>query len=261
MIRDLALGIGLFLQGRTVEESWDTHFNHDISAFKDYFDVVTLKDLWGEEESGLGGQNHHMMVYPSLYYRSSFDFQIQFWALFNNTKILDCPTNSGANRIIDLLDGTVLRDPVAQEHILRPIDHLFWSYGIHEWDLWKNGPFTDLFYNNIHKTFRDYMSHFTYPAVWVSMNTWCVDKVIQTHKMRVPLTVAVNKELGERLKTENFPYYDADLFLRGPQSCNVSGDGRHVKMWVDLYRAQTFFNYLCDENNEWVGNSTAPFLL
>jgi hypothetical protein len=30
-------------------------------------------------------------------------------------------------------------------------------------------------------------------------------------------------------------------------------------MWTDLVRARLFFNYLCDENNNWVGDDMTAF--
>ena len=50
------------------------------------------------------------------------------------------------------------------------------------------------------------------------------------------------------------PYFDADTILRCPTRCNVSADGVHVKMWVDIMRAKVLFNRLCNAKNEWIGD-------
>lgn len=39
-------------------------------------------------------------------------------------------------------------------------------------------------------------------------------------------------------------------------------EGVHVKMWVDLVRARMFFNYVCDEHNNWaLDTKLSSFLL
>lgn len=58
----------------------------------------------------------------------------------------------------------------------------------------------------------------------------------------------------QQLRQRHLPYYDSAAPLRSPQICDVSSDGVHVKMWVDLVRAQIMLNHLCDENNQWVGD-------
>jgi len=264
LIRDLAIGIGLFLQGRTIEESLDVKFDRqDLFALDGWMDQFFL-DMWGVED----GQSY-AWIFPAMNQTNQskndssvpFEFQIQYWHLFCRENMLFRVGTSGANHINDLIDGTVLKDTMAQQYKMRPTDYFFWSYGLHDEGYWWTEPYTELFHNNILGVFGTYVPHFKYPAVWVSMNTRCKDMIPDEFKTQYIMMNTVNQELGARLQSEKLPYYDADLFLRTPQNCNVTGDSLHVKMWVDLYRARSFFNYICDENNHWVGNSTAPFLV
>ncbi len=58
----------------------------------------------------------------------------------------------------------------------------------------------------------------------------------------------------KKLREMGLPLFDAAAPLRSPQVCNVSSDGVHVKMWVDLVRAKMLLNHLCDEDFNWVGD-------
>jgi len=35
--------------------------------------------------------------------------------------------------------------------------------------------------------------------------------------------------------------------------------GIHVRQWIDMNRARVFFNYLCNEYNEWAGDDMKGF--
>jgi hypothetical protein len=219
--------------------------------------------MWGLED----GQSY-AWLFPSVNNTNTirdkdytYDFQIQYWHLYFKDNMIFRVGKSGANHITDVIEGTVLQDPMAIQSKMRPTDYLFWSFGLHDEGWWWEEPFTQNFFDNIHKHYREFIPKFTYPAVWVSMNSRCKAMVADKFKVQYYMMNTVNQELGERLKAEHLPYYDADLFLRTPENCNISGDGLHLKMWVDLYRARTFFNYLCDENNQWVVDNTNPFLL
>ena len=58
----------------------------------------------------------------------------------------------------------------------------------------------------------------------------------------------------KKLRYAGLPYYDSAMSMRSPEVCNLTADGFHVKMWVDLVRAQMLLNHLCDENHNWVGS-------
>lgn len=68
-----------------------------------------------------------------------------------------------------------------------------------------------------------------------------------------------NKYVNKRLLKEKMPYWDAAAVLRTPTRCNVSDDGLHVKMFVDIMRAKMLFNHLCDADMNWRG-STSQFI-
>lgn len=70
---------------------------------------------------------------------------------------------------------------------------------------------------------------------------------------QVNMVEDANLYVREELSKRKLPYFDAASVLRTPLRCNVSADGVHVQMWVDIVRANILFNHLCDANNNWVG--------
>lgn len=76
-------------------------------------------------------------------------------------------------------------------------------------------------------------------------------------KLQAQMVEDANFYVHQALYKDKLPYFDADSVLRSPQRCNVSGDGVHVQMWVDIVRAQIFFNHLCDADWNWIGSEDA----
>ncbi len=66
-----------------------------------------------------------------------------------------------------------------------------------------------------------------------------------------------NYFIHKRLHEEKLPYWDAANMLRTPDICDVSSDGLHVKLWVDIMRARQLLNFLCDDDWNWIGRADA----
>jgi hypothetical protein len=226
----------------TVEESLDIKFDHqDKFALDGWVDNIPYLDMWGNRSSSgwlfpSSNRSHFIAVTNRTPDANQFEFQIQYWALYNNDHLFFQPTTSKKNHLLDVLDGDVLDDPMVIHVSGRPLDYLFWSYGLHDWGWWiveGQDPFINHF-NNIHGNFRKYSGRFKCPTIWVSMNSECAYKlghqVLSGHSADLQAASAnkVNQELGEMLKSQHLPYYDADLVLRSPELCNVTGDGRYL---------------------------------
>ena len=223
MIRDLSTAIGLFLQGRTVEESLDVKF--------DYQDKFAL-DGWSDfTEQGYtifpsSNQSHFVEVTGRIPndVQQAFDFQIKYLRFLKKDEYY-----------LDYYLTKVIEDK---------IDYLFWNFGFHELSSWvvegENPVLT--FYADFHGIFRDYYYSFNCPAVWVSMNSNCqIKKKIQYQKDVMPVN-KLNMELGEILKVEHWPYYDATMVLRSPELCTVSDDGMQSLPNV------SFHTYYCKDS-------------
>ena len=88
-----------------------------------------------------------------------------------------------------------------------------------------------------------------------------------TGSMNVRKQASMFEEINSYVRTqmrgtnesEKLPYFDAAEVLRSPSRCHVTADGLHVKMYVDLVRANILFNHLCDEDNNWRENPEQQF--
>ena len=65
--------------------------------------------------------------------------------------------------------------------------------------------------------------------------------------------IDANRFVHNKLRELKLPYFDAAAVLRSPQRCELSYNGLHVKMWVNIERVKMLFNHLCDEELNWVG--------
>eukprot|EP00597_Dinobryon_sp_UTEXLB2267_P004944 CAMPEP_0170062230 /NCGR_PEP_ID=MMETSP0019_2-20121128/3526_1 /TAXON_ID=98059 /ORGANISM="Dinobryon sp., Strain UTEXLB2267" /LENGTH=155 /DNA_ID=CAMNT_0010268309 /DNA_START=1716 /DNA_END=2183 /DNA_ORIENTATION=+ len=141
---------------------------------------------------------------------------------------------------------------------LKKIDLAFWSHGLHDWGWWDSPPYGKRYYDTMVKQWITMRTQVPTPVVWVSMNNNCLE-LIQNSLMgskkfvQGAMVEEANWYVHKRLREEKLPYWDAASVLRSPQRCNVSGDGVHVKMFVDIVRANILFNKLCDENFNWIG--------
>jgi hypothetical protein len=245
MIRDLSTAIGLFLQGMTIEDSLDIKFDHHgmnfLDGWIDWF--PSHLEMW--ENPPCRG-----WIFPSTN-RSHFmtnrtpdanhyDFQIQYWELYNSNRVYHSRgKKSNKSYLTDVLEGTVLDDPVVKKVGGRKMDYLFMNYGFHDFGGWllENRDVVQLFYNSFHgQGYRGHLSHFHNPVIWVSLNSNCDfsfgNGVVGGHSanFQVRSVDRINREFGDLLKAGYWPYYDADMVLRSPDLCNVTGDGTYVLM-------------------------------
>jgi hypothetical protein len=159
----------------------------------------------------------------------------------------------------DVLSGRLL----AEDPQLRNISIAFWSYGLHEKWKWENPPYGVNYYNSFVQPYLRIRQTKDVPLIWTSINEHCAahdpfkEKAPGYFQRQTEMVREANNHTRHMLRNINAPYYDLAAPLRTPQICDVSADGLHVKMWVDVVRAQILLNYLCDENNQWVGSAEA----
>lgn len=246
MIRDIGIGVGLFLQGENV---W-TVKNSKLDKVKDINSLGTIIDSFPHWKSNAPGmhKNGRVMPTPDLKRRTKFEWQIQIWTLYRNWF-----HNFGQSN--DILSN---RMPTYDPQ-LRKIDFAFWNHGLHDYGWWSSPPYYNMFYQKVLSPFwLRLRQSVSVPVVWVSMNSQC--------KIKLPKDLIwnqyegveeVNWYLNRELKERQLPYWDAAEVLRTPTRCSISADGVHVKMWVDIVRAKILFNKLCDDSNKWIGSIEA----
>jgi hypothetical protein len=156
--------------------------------------------------------------------------------MYNHDELFSPSDEGKQNRLVDVLEGSVLG---------RKMDYLFWAYGLHHTNLWvreSEDPVSN-FYRIIHVNFRNYSNYFKCPAVWMSLNSHCIEKLkinnITHLKSQAIMVNQTTQKLGEMLKTQHWPYYDADLVLRSPALCYVSADGT-----VHNFSSEKYFIYI-----------------
>lgn len=239
--RDLSIAIGLFLQDRTVEESYDHKYESPYKAFigkfqdelDGLFEPINDLEKWGPLGSRVS------MVFPATYqtskhrwnfllkqnitskyykYRnetSSYDFQVLFIPSLKTEEI---------SVVEDIISGVFLEDTLSKSIGVRGIDLLIWSYGLHDKILWHYEPYDESYFQSILSNFVNLYLKSKYPIVWSSMNSQCSPR-LRAFGNQSTMINTVNQRIGAKMKINELPYYDADYVLRTPTICNISHDG------------------------------------
>ena len=198
------------------------------------------------------------MLFPQ---NSQWDWKVQIFLFYNIPRLES--VNFG------LTNGeAVLRNKLNCGSI--PSDVVFWNHGLHNGHLFNHPPYGELYYNNIVSGWLKARANATVPNVFVSGNNQCMEMFTSlgiTEKysnislqLQVEQVEEANLYTHARMRKERLPYWDAAEVLRSPSRCHVTGDGCHVKMFVDIVRANILFNKLCDENNKWKDHVEEQFL-
>ena len=147
---------------------------------------------------------------------------------------------------------------------LKNIDFALWAHGINDYGWFDTPPYGEKFFEQMTGQWLRIREKMPVPSVWVSMNNNCKEIYTPDALYMGSWIDDEKKEKGfhmiedsnyvvhKKLHDQGLPYFDAAAPLRSPQRCNVSFNGLHVKMWVDIVRAKILFNHLCDESMNWV---------
>jgi len=256
-IRDLGVAVGLFLQGQGVHDSPDSKFDKKSEFIWNNCTKIPYFHSWGRKNRR-GVNDYNGYLFPKYEFAQShpdWNWQIQVWEIYCNEMI-----HTGA--LEDVLHNRMIREN-NETMKFRKIDLGFWNHGLHDWGWWDSPPYGKNYYSTMVSQWIAMRNHVPTPVVWVSLNNNCrslIDNIIvgsQKADTQVKMIEEANWYTHKRLRAEKLPYWDAASVLRSPQRCNVSGDGVHVKMFVDIVRANILFNKLCDENFDWIGGTDA----
>jgi hypothetical protein len=239
------MGVAFFLSGKTPQTESDLSFDEKI------------------KREGLGWVNatkiENGFILPNKQNAENYgwNWQIQIWELHSNSLIRD-------GRVEDVLSN---RMKVKIPNVgLRDIDFALWAHGINDYGWFDTQPYGEKFFEQITSQWLRVRNHVPVPSVWVSMNNNCKeiytpDALYMGHwiddakkERGFHMIEDSNRVVHAKLHKMGMPYFDAAAPIRSPQRCNVSFNGLHVKMWVDIVRAKILFNHLCDESNNWVAS-------
>jgi hypothetical protein len=239
--RDLAAGVARFLLGHDLSEATDDKFGYPINLMTDGVMVPPFPS-WNPN---VPGYNAFVFPQPEVAAKHGFGWQVQSWNLYRS--------NFQETHLTDVLNNTLLSNC----SLLRPLDLAFYSYGLHEFHHYLSAPpYEYKFYIHVVERWARMRSTVVTPTVWVSMNNECKQLIARSNSQeQADIVEDINYYTNHQTLKEKLPYWDASAVLRTPSRCNVSGDGVHVKMFVDVMRAKMLFNHLCDHEMNWRGSA------
>jgi hypothetical protein len=242
-IRDTAVGVAFFLLGQKLEDSPSYKFDNKGDLTVNGTRIPNF-DSW---KHNVPGHNYNGYVFPQpeVAAKEGYQWQVQIWNLFR----IEFQAGQ-ANQVLN-------NEMVSKFAPLRPIDLAFYSYGLHDYGWFNEQPHGEKFYGQMIRRWKEIRMKASVPSVWVSMNSECrrlIKYSLSNMDLQAFMVEEVNWYLNQQLLKEKLPYWDATAVLRSPQRCNVSDDGVHVKMFVDIMRAKMLFNHLCDSDMNWRGS-------
>ena len=253
IIRDMCVGLAMYLSGEKVEEGPDFKFDKKAEISSHFTNATKIGDF---KSWRLNKDNYNGILFPMVSNGSTTDWkwQVQIWELHCNRYLHD-------HHVQDVLMNKMGRE----NPLLRHIDFAFWGHGLHDYGWFDQHPYGQRFFDTIVKQWIKVREEVSTPVVWTPINPHCLAHdpmaASNTHReggfeRQTHMAAEGNYVTNKLLREQGLPYYDSAGPLRSPQICNISSDGVHVKMWVDLVRAQIMLNHLCDEDNNWVGDTS-----
>jgi len=246
MIRNFGLSVGLFLSDRVDFGDVDNELSMDKVVEKEGIEWTKVKKV----------DNLLLAPLESEATKNNWKWQVQIWEMplrstLQGGKIEEVLNNGKASKY----DG------------LHPIDLAFWLHGINDYGWFQEYPYGPKFYEQMTGEWLRVRGTVQVPSVWFSMNNNCLegykpgglymgDWIDEKTKIKgFNMVEDANRFVHNKLRELKLPYFDAAAVLRSPQRCELSYNGLHVKMWVNIERVKMLFNHLCDEELNWVGSA------
>lgn len=260
-IRDLGVAVGLFLIGQDIETSPTHKFDKKGDSIWHNCTKIGWFYKWGGDGNpdrdrnrrGKGTYNGYLFPKHEDAVKNDWNFQVQVWELFCNQKISN-------GQMDDVLGNKMINQTHDTNETLnlKPLDLAFWNHGLHDYGFFNTRPYGQHYYNAIVTQFIQRYKTSPTPLVWLSMNPQCRNYVPKMYVSggsydQAEMVEEANWLTHKKMREDKRPYFDAAALLRTNNRCNISCDGVHVKMFVDIMRAKVLFNYLCDENMNWRG--------
>lgn len=241
-IRDIAMGLIFLAMGLQPHIDINQKFDKSNADYTHYFTFLGDVPSWRRNQ----GRNGFYSPTKILQEIHRYQFQIQFWSLYNGM-------------YMQLYLEDVLND-VAENDTLHNIDIAFVNHGIHNIGWWDDsegrvfGTYGETFYQKMFSQWSKIKDKVKVPSIWTSLNPNCENKLESQHKIQQIMADEANYYINQKTKKLKIPYWDSAAVLRGSHRCNISADGLHVKVWVEIMRAKMLLNHLCDSHFNWRGN-------
>ena len=254
-IRDMGIGVALFLSGMTIAEGGEHKFDKRSHIFDEY-------------NHKCFGCSRYILPKRSDVLLHKWNWQVQLYEFYSHEHLEE--VNDGVTNAIAVMRNNISCGYNKTRVDVKPSSVVFWNHGMHDTGWYIRPPHGEQYYEQIVGRWMRARSKATVPNVFVSANNQCLDMLnaigvgYKFMELSLSLQVHMIEEAiyysHKMLRKEHLPYWDASEVLRSPSRCHVTGDGLHVKMYVDLVRANMLFNKLCDENNNWRENIEDQFM-
>ena len=256
MTRDLCVALHFLLSGRAeLHNSPDEKFDRKSEEY--WIGATKISNVKRFNERGIGKDGgYEAMIFPNSKdaKQKGWDWQIQIWEQYASS-FLPNMLDVLKNQMMELNNGSIN---------IRKLDFAIWQYGLHDWGSFSEPPHGKRFFNFIFVKYLEALKDIpTTPHVWMSMNPNCGDKIAVENphiKDQPKMVEDTNRYILDYTRNNSVPYFDSAAPFRldvagNFRRCDISGDGVHSKMWVDIMRAKILLNHLCDDDMNWVGNT------
>ena len=253
MTRDLCVGLYMLLSGKAeLYNSADEKFDKRSDDHWKSAEKIAHIPRFIARKTGV--PHYEGMLFPKIIDAKEYDwdFQIQIW---------EQPLKRMQKNMIDILNNELIE--INNNTInLRKIDFAIWQHGIHDYGWFKNPPYGQGFADRIYQLFLQNRETVQTPVTWTAMNPNCKYKIQQKHVVsrdQPGMVEEINNFILNYSRANHLPYFDTAMPLRIDSDglyrrCHFSGDGVHVKMWVDVMRAKILLNHLCDDDLNWIAS-------
>ena len=234
----------MILSDETVEDGLEIKFDHKAELTSHFTNATKIGAF---KSWSINKDNYNGLLFPKVEHRKvDWHWQIQVWELHYNHYLH--AYNWEKNNVIDILNNKMM----IENPLLHKLDFAFWSHGLHDYGWWDTPPYGDRYYKHIVSQWIRFRKVVDTNIVWGAMNAQYRDGT--KYDFQKAMVEEANYVTRKRLREAKLPYWDIAACMRSPQRANLTADGVHVKMWVDLVRAKMLLNHLCDEQYNWVAS-------
>ena len=234
----------MILSDEQVEDGLEIKFDHKAELTSHFTNATKIGAF---KSWSINKDNYNGLLFPKVEHKKvDWHWQIQVWELHYNHYLHNY--NWEKNNVIDILNNKMM----AENPLLHKLDFAFWSHGLHDYGWWDKPPYGERYYKHIVNQWIRFRKVVDTNIVWAAMNPQYRHGT--KYDFQKEMVEEANYVTRQKLREAKLPYWDIAACMRSPQRANLTADGVHVKMWVDLVRAKMLLNHLCDEHYNWAAS-------
>jgi hypothetical protein len=210
----------MILSDERVEDGLEIKFDHKADLTSHFTNATKIDNFksWSIKKS-----NYLGLLFPKVEHKKvDWHWQIQVWELYSREYLHD-------GRVNDVLNNKMIHE----NPLLRKLDFAFWEHGLHDYGWWDHRPYGEKYFEQMPGDWMKIRHLVDTPCVWVAMNPQYRDGTTK-YDFQKEMVEEANYVTRQKLREAKLPYWDIAACMRSPQRANLTADGVHVKMWVDL---------------------------